>query len=230
MRTLLVIALLALAPAAAASQPTPDTALVAFVTSDDQSVAPIAGTYASDDVALRVVRTGQRLELTLAGQGAFDAFADALADPSFNTRAEALLRDAFAGSTDRLADALPAHRRDAGAADFARLLGALADKHGVVESVEALGTTADANDYTATFVRVQFADGDELLKLRWRDGDLALITRGVLPNVTAHPVRGDARRFAVLNDTGDPQTLLVFGNTSVTAQGTAATLVAERTK
>jgi hypothetical protein len=231
MRLLLALALFVLVPAAsAATQSTPDTALVALVTSDDQGVALVAGTYVGDGVALRVARDGRRLELTLAGQGAFDAFADAPADPSFNARAEALLRDAFAGSTDRLADALPAHRRDAGTVDFARLLSTLADRHGTVESVNALGTTADGDDYTATLVRVRFADGEELLKLRWREGDLALITRGALPTVTAHPVRGDARRFAVLDDAGEPQTLLVFGETSVTAQGAAATLVADRTK
>jgi hypothetical protein len=230
MRTLLALTLLCLAPPALAAQPAPDTTLIALAPSPDALGAePLAGTYASDGCSLAVARTGQRLVLTLAGQGAFDAFAETPANPTFNARAEALLRDAFAGSYDRLADALPPHRRDAGTRDFARLLTALADERGAVRSVRALGTMDDDDVTTATLVRVRFADGEELLKLRWRDGELALITRGVLPNVTAHPVRGDARRFAVLDDAGDPQTLLVFGDASVTARGTAATLVAERT-
>ena len=230
MRTLLALVLFCLASPALAAQPAPDTTLIALAPSPDALGAePLAGTYASDGCSLAVARTGQRLVLTLAGQGAFDAFAETPADPTFNARAEALLRDAFAGDHDRLNAALPIHRREAGSRDFARLLDALASERGAVRSVRALGTMDDAANTTATLVRVRFADGEELLKLRWRDGDLALITRGTLPEVTAHPVPGDVRRYAVLDAAGAPQTLLVFGDERVTAQGTAATLVAERT-
>lgn len=229
MRTLLAFLLFCLASPSFATQPTADTPLFAFVsTADPDGTDALIGTYASDECALYVARTGQRLVLTLAGQGAFDAFAEVPANPTFNARAEALLRDAFAGDLDRLAEALPAHRRDAGTRDFARLLAMLGGERGAVQSVRALGTMDDAHEYTATFVRVRFEDGEELLKLRWRDGSLALITRGALPQVTAYPVRGDARRFAVLDEAGTPQTLLVFGDERVTAQGTAATLIAER--
>jgi len=229
MRTLLALVLFCLASPALAAQPAPDTTLIALASSDPLGTESLAGTYASDGCSLAVARTGQRLVLTLAGQNAFDAFAETPADPTFNARAETLLRDAFAGDYDRLDAALPIHRREAGTRDFARLLDALAGERGAVQSVRALGTMDDANATTVTLVRVRFADGEELLKLRWRDGDLALITRGALPEVTAYPVRGDARRYAVLDDAGTPQTLLVFGDERVTAQGTAATLVAERT-
>jgi hypothetical protein len=231
MRTLLAFTLLCFASPALAAQPAPDTTLIALAPSPDALAAdPLAGIYASDGCSLAVARTGQRLVLTLAGQSAFDAFAETPADPSLNARAEALLRDAFTGSYDRLAAALPDHRREAGTRDFARLLTALAGERGAVESVRALGTTADAGSTTATLVRVRFAEGEELLKLRWRDGDLALITRGVLPHVTAHPVPGDAHRFAVLDEAGETQTLLVFDDERVTARrGTALALVAERT-
>jgi hypothetical protein len=229
MRTLLALVLFCLASPALAAQPAPDTTLIALASSEPLGTESLAGTYASDGCSLAVARTGQRLVLTLAGQNAFDAFAKTPADPTFNARAEALLRDAFAGNHDRLNAALPIHRREAGTRDFARLLDALAGERGAVQSVRALGTMDDANATTATLVRVRFADGEELLKLRWRNGDLALITRGALPEVTAHPVPGDVRRYAVLDAAGAPQTLLVFGDERVTAQGTAATLIAERT-
>lgn len=228
MRTLLAL-LLCFASPALAAQSAPDTTLIALATADEVGGDQLTGTYASDNCSLAVARTGQRLVLTLAGQGAFDAFAETPANPTFNARAEALLRDAFAGDYDRLAAALPAHRREAGTQDFARLLDALAGERGAVQSVRALGTMDDDDATIATLVRVRFADGEELLKLRWRDDDLALITRGALPEVTAYPVPGDARRFTVLDAAGAPQTLLVFGDERVTAQGTAATLVAERT-
>ena len=229
MRTLLALVLFCLASPALAAQPAPDTTLIALASSEPLGTESLAGTYASDGCSLAVARTGQRLVLTLAGQNAFDAFAETPADPALNARAEALLRDAFDGDHDRLSAALPAHRREAGTRDFARLLDALAGERGAVQSVRALGTMDDANATTATLVRVRFADGEELLKLRWRNGDLALITRGALPEVTAHPVPGDVRRYAVLDAAGAPQTLLVFGDERVTAQGTAATLIAERT-
>lgn len=223
MRTLLLA--LTLLPASLSAQ-TPQDSFALAASQDAPSPRPLIGTYTGPDAALNVTRAGRGLVLTLAGQPAFDAFADAAANPTFNVRAEALLRDAFAGSTDRLADALPAHRQEAGTQDFARLLTTLADRLGTVESVDAIGTTHDADRISETFVRVRFAEGEELLKLKWRDDRLALITRGVLPNVMAFPVHESDRHFAVLDAAGDPTTVLVFGNGKVTVRGAAHTLVA----
>ncbi len=227
MRTLLLLALLL--PTALSAQTTDSFGIAAFTAqSDEARTGSLIGTYASDDATLHVARTGRSLVLTLVGQTAFDAFAEVTGNPTFNVRAEALLRDAFAGSTHRLSEALPVQRREAGTRDFSRLLVALTERRGAVESVDALGTTGDAAGLAATYVRVRFADGEELLKLKWRDGRLALITRGVLPYVTAHPVRGSTRRFAVLDATGAPSALVVFGDTQVTVRGSAHTLVAAR--
>lgn len=226
MRLLLLAALLF--PVGLAAQTT-DSFRVATLVVEGAPSASVVGAYASDDATLAVARTGRTLVLTLTGQPALDAF-DAAGDPAFNARAEAILRDAFAGSTDRLAAALPDHRREAGTRDFVRILGALTERRGVVTSVRALGTTEEEAGMAATFVRVQFADGEEMLKLKWRDGHLALVTRGVLPTVTAHPVEGDAHRYAVLDDAGTATTLLTFGDGRVTVQNAVSTLVAERVR
>ncbi|MEP0547988.1 MAG: hypothetical protein ABJF88_13720 [Rhodothermales bacterium] len=233
MRSLLSAALLAafLFPAALSAQPTDSFRVAALVVQDEApSAAPLPGAYESADAWLAVVRDGRALVLTLTGQPAFDAFADAPGDPAFNARAEALLRDAFAGSTDRLAAALPEHRREAGTRDFTRILDALTDRRGAVQSVRALGTADEAAGMAATFVRVTFADGEEVLKLKWRDGHLALVTRGVLPSVTALPVEGDARRYAVLDAAGTPSVLLTFGDGRLTVQNAVSTLVADRVR
>jgi hypothetical protein len=220
---------LLLFPAALPAQSTADTfgAVVLAARSEAPSAVSITGTYEAEETTLRIARSGRSLVLTLAGQPAFDVFADAPADPTLNTRSELLLRGVFGGSTDRLADALPAHRREAGARVFARLLAALSARRGDVQSVQALGTKADP-DGAATYVRVRYTEGEELLKLRWRDGHLAFITRGALPQITAYAVRGATHLFIVLNDGGEPVTLLVFGDEQVTARGADRTLVAAR--
>ena len=226
MRFLLFAALLF--PASLAAQTTDSFRVATLIVQDEaQSAAPLTGAYTSDDAALTVVRDGRALVLTPTGQPAFDAFTAVADGEAYNERAEALLRDAFAGSTDRLAAELPEHRREAGTRDFARILGALTERRGAVTSVRALGTTEEDAEIVATFVRVTFAEGEEMLKLKWRDGDLALITRGVLPSLTAHPVAGDARRFAVLDAEGTPTTLITFGDGRVTVQNAASTLVAD---
>lgn len=229
MRALLLALFL---PVALSAQPLPSEA-IAFAAVSERADAPVApsfiGTYATRGATLYVARSGQNLVLTLAGQDALDAFAHVEANRTFNVRAEALLRGAFDGATDRLAAALPAHRRERGTRDFGRLLTTLTDRRGPAQSLKVLGTTHDAQGLAATFVRVQFAEGEELLKLKWRDGRLALITRGVLPQVTAQPVRGTGHRFAVRDADGTPVTLLVFSDNGVTARGAAHTLVASRT-
>lgn len=47
---------------------------------------------------------------------------------------------------------------------------------------------AEAAGNAATYVRVKFVDGEELIRVRWRGDRLALVTRGVLPHVRAHPL------------------------------------------
>lgn len=223
-------------PIALSAQPVPAEALAFARPISQVDVAPVTtapshiGTYVSGDATLYVARSGQTLVLTLAGQDALDAFANVEANRTFNVRAEALLRDAFSGSTGRITAALPKHRRERGTRDFARLLTTITERRGAVESIRALGTTHDAQGLAATFVRVHFAEGEELLKLKWRDGRLALITRGVLPHVTAHPVRGTVRRFVVHDAAGAPVTRLAFGDDGVTARGASRTLVAVRTR
>ena len=226
MRALLFALLLAVAaPTQSAPDPFADAPFAVRSEASDPDVH--IGTYRTAEAVLYVARSGPRLVLTLAGQDAFDAFASAPVDTRRNDRAEALLRDAFAGDTDRIAEALPAHRREAGTRDFARLLGAFTGRLGTFTSVQALGTMATP-DGAATYVRVRFADGEELLKLKWRDGHLALITRSPLPQVTAHPVRGDEDRFAVLGADGEPATILVFDDDGMTARSAGHTLIAAR--
>ena len=159
MRALLVAALLfsasatAQTPFALALQAGDGDALAITMLPDPVSTASsVVGTYAGGGSALYVARSGDRVVLTLAGQAAFDAFADAPGEAAFNARAEALLRDALAGSTDRLAAALPAHRRDRGTQDFARLLAALSDRLGPTASVDALGTSGGGVGIAQTFV------------------------------------------------------------------------------
>ncbi len=227
------LALALFLPIALSAQPDSSTTLAFAEESDhaDTVAAPtLIGTYTSDDATLFVARSGQNLVLTLAGQDALDAFAPVEANRTFNVRAEALLRDAFSGSTDKLAAALPEHRRERGTRDFTRLLTTITDQRGVVAFLQMLGTTQDARGLAVTFVRVQFDEGEEVLKLRWRDGRLALITRGVLPHVTAQPVRGSDHRFAVRNADGAPVTTLVFGEDGLTARGAARTFIATRTR
>ena len=230
MRFLLATVLVLLFPAALAAQPT-DSFHVAAITLQEAPVrtVPLPGSYTAPDASITVARTDRALVLTLTGQAALDAFAGLPADAVLNTRSEALLRDAFAGSSDRLAAALPTHRREAGTRDFTRILDALAERRGTVTSVRALGTVQEETNMAATFVHVQFADGEETLKLRWRDGALALVTRGVLPTVTAHPIEGSTGRYAVLDAEGVPTTLLTFSGQRVVVQNAATTLVAERT-
>ena len=228
MRSLVLAALLF--PAALSAQPTDSFRVAALIVQDEAPhAAALTGAYTATDAVLAVTRDGRTLVLTLTGQPAFDAF-DAAGDARFNARAEALLRDAFAGSTDRLAAALPEHRREAGTRDFTRILSTLTDRRGAVTAVRALGTMEEDAEMAATYVRVQFADGEEVLKLKWRDGHLALVTRGVLPQVTAHPVEGDTHRYAVLDAEGVPTTMLTFGDGRVTVQNAASTLVAERVR
>jgi hypothetical protein len=141
---------------------------------------------------LYVTRTEQGHMLTLADQAVFDAFADEEGNARLTVSAEALLRDALAGTYDRLASALPTHRREIGTRDFARFLALLTDRRGAALSVRALGTMAETGDDAATYVRVRFTVGEELIRLKWRRGRLALITRGVLPYVSTYPLRGRA--------------------------------------
>lgn len=227
MRTLLLAFLLtATLPTQATAAPLGDPVTTVASPTSDPDV--LIGTYRTDEATLYIARSGPRLVLTLAGQEAFDAFATMPANTRFNARAEALLRDAFAGDTDRLNKALPASFRTHGAHDFARLLGAFTDRLGDAASVHALGTTVTADDGTVTYVRVRFADSEEVLKLSWRGGHLIRITRSALPRVTAYPVRGADHRFAVLNEAGEPSTFLVFHNEQVTARNADHTLVAAR--
>lgn len=226
MRVLLLFALLLTAlPARSAPAPLTPLAPVADAAAPDS--AERIGTYRNAEATLYVARSGPRLVLTLAGQDAFDAFASAPANARLNGRAEALLRDAFAGDTDRLADALPAPFGTAGVRDFARLLGAFTDRLGPAASVRALGTAATP-DGDATYVRVRFADSDEVLKLTWRGGYLVRITRSALPQVTAYPIRGSERQFAVLGTDGEPDTFLAFDDEGVTARSASHTFVAAR--
>lgn len=231
MRSLLLALALVAAPAAAQSS----AEHVASLSQHDSVTAPrvaVTGTFSAADATLRITGDARSLAVALEGQAAFDAFAEAPLHAPANDRnaqAEGLLRDAFAGATGRLADALPAHRRATGTADFVRLLDALEAERGAVVSVTALGTLADGR-HTATLVRVVFAEGEEVLKLKWRDGALALVTRGTLPTATALAVPGAPTRFAVLGADGTTATTLHFGDDRVTARGPHAQLAAERTR
>lgn len=226
---LLLLAFLLVTPFTAyplAAQSSPGL-LVAAAQAGDPN-ASLIGTYTSDDGSLRVARSGARLVFTPAGQSALDVFMPTVAAHATNARAEALLRDVFDGSHDLLATALPDHRREAGVHDFGRLLATLTARLGDASAVDALGTTMDAQGNTVTFVRVRFAEDEELLKLKWRGDRLALITRGVLPQLTAYPVRGASSRFAVLNAGGDVQALATFDGGRVTVRSTVTTFTATR--
>jgi hypothetical protein len=155
------------------------------------AVLPL-GSDAADECALYVARTERDHVLTLADQAIFDAFAEEVGDARLNASSESLLRDALAGTYDRLASALPTHRRETGTRDFARLLALLTERRGAVHSVRALGTVSEGGNDAATYVRVRFTVGEELIRVKWRGGRLALITRGVLPRVSTRPLRGGA--------------------------------------
>ena len=182
-----LLCVLAFGPAAAQSLD-PSTVVAISARPHAPSPRPLR-THPTDECALYLGGSGTALELTLAGQRVFDVVAGVPGDPTCNARAEGLLRDALEGDYDRLALALPVHRQESGARDFARFLAVLTDRRGPARSVRALGTMAEAGDAAATYVRVRFDQGDELLRVKWRGDHLALVTRGVLPHVRAHPLQ-----------------------------------------
>ena len=100
---------------------------------------------------------------------------------AFNRKADVILAGLARNDTAPLRAAMPVHRRDR-AADLERLFTLFAQGHGALKSYRVMGTVPRGTDRAWTFAHVTFEKGTEVLRLTWKDDQLATIQRGAYPD------------------------------------------------
>lgn len=159
----------------------------AAVALSDEQLQPFVGTYQlASGAQLIVSLRDHTLQLGATGQEAVNLLCGANENSAallaqFNERSRQVIEGIRDGAYEiyrqASAEALTAEQaRNIGSAWLTRL----EQKNGALQSIEALGTMPEAG-FLRSFVRLHFARGTEIRRLRWENGKLVSILLGTPP-------------------------------------------------
>jgi hypothetical protein len=140
---------------------------------------PYTGVYVLP-TGVQLVVSVQNDNLAVSPLGKATAKPTILAEEAYNRQADDILAGAEKNDFAALQDALASQRRD-GAGDIEQLFSLFTQGYGAMTGYRVMGTMARDASRAWTLAHVTFENGQEVLRLSWKDGHLLTIQRGAYP-------------------------------------------------